>query len=96
MTAPLEQLPLAEDFVHVSPQGLMKGRQKYLEKFIPLAAENPAPLKTHRVIGDGAQAAVHFEMRTRAGVRQCCDWVRVAHGEIVEVISFYDARGLGG
>jgi ketosteroid isomerase-like protein len=87
-------LPLADDFVHVSPLGTIEGRARYLEIVRPLAEENVASLHVHDVIAEGDRACVSFTMDTPNGPVECCDWVTVADGRIVSVRSYYDPREL--
>lgn len=89
-----DDIPLAADFVHTSPFGRVSGRETYLEWVKPLAAQNVTDLRILRVLSDGDEAAIHFEMSTPSGPVQVCDWVRAHNGEIQEIHSFYDATGL--
>lgn len=82
---------LAPDFVHVSPFGRFEERDAYLAAVEPMARKSVAELVIIDVIAAGDQAAVRFENRTRNGVVESCDWVRVADGLIREVRSFYDS-----
>lgn len=89
-----DDIPLAEDFVHTSPFGRVAGRETYLEWVKPLAAQNVTELRIQRVISDGNQAAIHFDMKTARGWVPVCDWVEVADGAITAIHSFYDAAEL--
>ena len=68
-----DKIPLAEGFTHTSPFGQVPGRQTYLEWVKPLAARNVTELKIHRVMGNGCEAVIHFEMETPKGRVQVCD-----------------------
>lgn len=82
---------LAADFVHVSPFGRLEGREPYLTAVEPMARKSVAELKVIRVIADGDQAAIWFENRTRRGVVDSCDWLRIENDQIKEIRSFYDS-----
>lgn len=87
-------LPLAADFVHVSPFGRIEGREEYLETVRPMAAANVASLHIREVIAEGNRACIRFSMDTPNGTVACCDWVAVAAGQITSVHSYYDSRNL--
>lgn len=89
-----DDIPLARDFTHSSPFGVVEGRGRYLEWVKPLAAENVTALEIVKTLGGEGEAVIWFEMTTPKGRVQCCDWVQSAGGEIVAVTSFYDATGL--
>lgn len=89
-----DEVPLASEFKHSSPFGVVKGRKKYLEWVKPLAAKNVTSLKIIKTLGGDNEAAIWFEMMTPNGLVQCCDWVQVENGKIIAVTSFYDATGL--
>jgi ketosteroid isomerase-like protein len=82
---------LAPDFVHISPFGRLEGRDSYLETVEPMARKSVMELKVVDVIATGDRAAVRFENRTRNGVVESCDWIRVEDGLIQEIRSFYDS-----
>jgi len=87
-------LPLAENFVHVSPFGRIEGRDRYLEVVRPLAEANVAALQVQDVLAEGNRACVAFSMDTPNGPVACCDWVVVEQGRILSVHSYYDSRNL--
>ena len=87
-------LPLARDFVHVSPFGRIEGRENYLDVVRPMAEANVAALRVEDVLAAGDQACVRFSMETPNGPVPCCDWVTVRDGEIASVRSYYDSREL--
>ncbi len=47
-------LPLADEFVHVSPFGRIEGRGRYLEVVEPIAAQNVASLHVEQIIAEVA------------------------------------------
>jgi hypothetical protein len=87
-------IPLAENFVHTSPYGRVKGRQTYLDWVKPLAKKNVSELQIIRTLSRGNQAVIHFEMATPKGAIQVCDWISTENGQITEIHSFYDATDL--
>lgn len=87
-------LPLAEDFVHVSPFGRIEGRGPYLDMVRPLARKNVVSLHVQDVIAEGDRACITFTMDTPNGPVACCDWVTVAEGRIASVHAYYDPREL--
>jgi hypothetical protein len=89
-----DDIPLATDFVHTSPYGTVKGREKYLEWVKPMAAENVANLEIIKILGGEGEAVIWFEMTSPGGVVPSCDWVEVENGEITRITSFYDASVL--
>ncbi|MBO6503305.1 MAG: nuclear transport factor 2 family protein [Kordiimonadaceae bacterium] len=89
-----DEIPLAENFVHKSPFGEVRGRSKYLEWVKPLAAENVTDLRVQRLMGSDQEAVIHFIMMTPNGPVDCCDWVVCNDGQISAIHSFYDASGL--
>ena len=50
-----EKIPLSGDFVHTSPFGRVKGRDKYLAWVRPLAAKNVTSLKIVRTLADDGE-----------------------------------------
>ena len=89
-----DEIPLAHEFIHSSPFGVVKGREKYLEWVKPLAAKNVTSLKIVKTLGGDGDSVIWFEMMTPNGLVQCCDWVQTKRGEIVAITSFFDATNL--
>ena len=89
-----EDIPLAEEFTHSSPFGVVSGRTKYLEWVKPLSAKNVNSLKIIRTLGGENEAAIWFEMQTPKGLVLCCDWLHTKEGKIISIQSFYDATSL--
>lgn len=89
-----EKIPLSANFTHTSPFGVVNGKQAYLDWVKPMAQTHLIEHRILRVLSDGNQATIHFEMRTPVGPIEVCDWLRVERGEIIEVQSFYDATEL--
>ena len=79
-------LQLAEDFVHTSPFGEIKGRQVYLD----LVRENEEAffsptLEILDVIGDGEKFAVRYLVNKNPA----CDCIYVQDGQISKIYSYY-------
>jgi len=89
-----DEIPLAREFTHSSPFGVVKGREKYLAWVKPLSAKNVTSLKIVKTLGGEDESAIWFEMMTPKGLVLCCDWVQAKNGEIVAIQSFYDATDL--
>jgi len=89
-----DEIPLADDFVHESPFGRVEGRARYLEWVKPLAAKNVQDLRGRQVLSNGTEAAIRFEMHSRGGIIEVCDWVTVKDETITAIRSFYDPTGL--
>lgn len=89
-----DEIPLATDFMHTSPLGVIKGRDKYLAKIKPMAAKNVTSLKIVKTLSGDGEAAIWYEVTTPNGLMQACDWVQTDNEEIVAITSFYDATEL--
>ncbi len=89
-----DDIPLAKNFVHTSPFGVIEGRDEYLERIKPLAAKNVSDLRILKTLGGENEAAIWFEMWTPNGMVPVCDWVEVNNGEIAAITSFYDPSSL--
>ena len=87
-------IPLAEDFTHTSPLGVIAGRKTYLDKIIPMSAKNVVDLRIRAILSSEGQAAIWFEMETENGVVQVCDWLQTENGEIKAINAFYDTYHL--
>ena len=82
----ISKLELAEDFVHTSPFGVIKGRQTYLD----MVKENPEAffspvLQILDVIEDGDKFAVRYLVNDNPA----CDCIYVRDGLISEIYSYY-------
>ncbi len=89
-----EDIPLASNFTHSSPFGIIQGREKYLATVKPMAAQNVTTLTVLRTISEADQCAIWFEMGTPNGVVQVCDWVETERQMIKCITSFYDPTDL--
>jgi hypothetical protein len=89
-----EDIPLASDFTHVSPFGVIKGRDEYLAKVKPMAAKNVTSLEIVRVLSVDGESAIWYEVTTPNGLLQACDWIQTGNEEILAVTSFFDASNL--
>ena len=86
-----DSLPLAKDFVHISPFGRFDGREHYLSVVKPLAKKNVMSMKILRTLGNDEEAVIMYEKETPNGPADACDWVFVRDDQIVRVMGFYDA-----
>lgn len=89
-----EGIPMTEGFTHTSPFGRIAGRETYLEWMQPMTGEGAVPLRIHRIIGDGRDAVVHYEIQHSSGPVQACDWLVTDGDQISEIHSFYDATAM--
>lgn len=89
-----DDIPLAEDFVHTSPFGVMSGKTQYLETVKPLAAENVTELTIKSILSNDKEAAIRFTMKSPNGPIEVVDWVSVENGLIIAITSFYDPSKL--
>lgn len=82
----LSLLKLAEDFVHTSPFGQIKGRRAYLDlvRKNEEAFFNPA-LEILDVIEDGEKFAVRYLVNGNPA----CDCIYVQDGQISNIYSYY-------
>jgi hypothetical protein len=55
-----DEIPLARDFTHTSPFGVVRGRERYLD-WVKLAAQNVSSLEIVKVLAGDNEAAAWFE-----------------------------------
>ena len=84
-----DDIPLASNFTHTSPFGVISGRERYLAWVKPLAAKNVSTLEILKTLGGENEAVINFVMSTPSGPVHVCDWVKTNNGEIVAVTSYY-------
>lgn len=89
-----EEIPLASDFIHTSPFGVVKGREEYLAKTKPMAAKNVVSLEVVNTLSGEGESAIWYEITTPNGLLQACDWVQTSNEVIVSITSFYDPTDL--
>ena len=82
----ISKLELAEDFVHTSPFGEVRGRQVYLDMIMA----NPdaffgRPIETIDVLECGDKFAVRYVV----GETAACDCIYVRGGQISRIHSYY-------
>lgn len=87
-------LPLAEDFVHVSPFGRIEGREKYLDFIRPMTEGKVGPIPVEDVFAEGDRACVRYTMALPEGSLDCCDVVTVKGDKITSVHAYYDTRDM--
>jgi hypothetical protein len=90
-TGDLSLLRLAPDFVHTSPFGRIEGADEYLRIVEPMSRKSVLSIKVKDVIEGAGRAAITYELETRAGTVEACDWVYVENGLIREVNAYYDS-----
>lgn len=84
-------LPLADDFEHTSPYGVLKGRDHYLEVVVPMAKKNAARLTIDDVMVSGNQSAVRYKVASPSGeTMRACDWLLFQNGKLAKVWSYYE------
>ena len=86
-----DEIPLAQDFIHTSPLGVINGRDDYLEQTKPLAAKNVVSLDIIDVVAGEGRAAIIYTAATPNGKMDACDWVECRGGKITAVTAYYDA-----
>ena len=79
-------LKLAEDFVHTSPFGEIKGRKAYLD----LVKENEDAFFSKPIeVLDTFDCGDKFAVRYLVGEMSACDCIYVQNGEISKIYSYY-------
>lgn len=79
-------LELAEDFVHSSPYGEIKGRQAYLD----LVRENSEAFFSPTLeIQDVLECGDKFAVRYLVNKNPACDCIYVREGQITKIYSYY-------
>lgn len=85
-TKDISKLQLAEDFVHTSPFGEIKGRQAYLD----LVREHAdAFFKKTIEIVDVIERGNKFAVRYRVDDTPACDCIYVEDGRISRIYAYY-------
>ena len=79
-------LKLAEDFVHTSPYGEIRGREAYLD----LVRQNPEAFFSPRIdILDVLECGDRFAVRYLVDQNPACDCIYVRAGRIEKIYSYY-------
>ena len=82
----ISMLKLAEEFVHTSPYGEIKGREAYLG----LIRENREAFFSPTIeILDVIEGGDSFAVRYLVDGRRACDCIYVSDGEITKIHSYY-------
>jgi hypothetical protein len=82
----ISKLQLAEDFVHTSPYGEIRGRQVYLD----LVRENSEAFFAPQIkILDVIEGGDRFAVRYLVNENPACDCVYIRNGQISEIYSYY-------
>ncbi len=90
-TGDLSLLKLTEDFVHTSPFGRIEGREEYMRIVEPMSKKSTVGITVRHVMEDGDQAVIAYELETKAGKVEVCEWVFVENGRIREINAYYDS-----
>ncbi len=90
-TGDLSLLALTEDFVHTSPFGRIEGREEYMRIVEPMSGDSTVGITVLRVMEDGDQAVIAYELETTAGKVEVCEWIFVENGRIREINAYYDS-----
>ena len=82
----ISKLKLAEDFVHTSPYGQIKGRQTYLD----LVKENEEAFFSPKLdILDVLECGDKYAVRYLVNGNPACDCIYVRDGQISKIFSYY-------
>lgn len=82
----ISKLELAEDFVHTSPFGEIKGRQVYLD----LVRENSEAFFSPTIkILDVFECGDKFAVRYLVDENPACDCIYIQDGQISKIFSYY-------
>jgi len=82
----ISKLELAEDFVHTSPFGEIKGRQVYLD----LVRENSEAFFSPTIkILDVFENGDKFAVRYLVNENPACDCIYIQDGQISKIFSYY-------
>ena len=85
-TKDISKLKLAEDFVHTSPFGAIRGRQTYIDLIQENAEAFFGPtIKVLDVIEGGDKFAVRYLVDQNSA----CDCIYVENGQISKIHSYY-------
>ena len=79
-------LQLADDFVHTSPFGEIRGKETYLDL---VRANEKAFFANPITVIDSVDGGDRFAVRYVVGDMAACDWIYVRDGKIREVFSYY-------
>lgn len=82
----ISKLKLAEDFVHSSPFGQIKGRDAYLDM---VRANAEAFFSPTIEILDVIEGGDRFAVRYLVDENPACDCIYVRDGQIAEIYSYY-------
>lgn len=82
----IAKLKLAEDFVHTSPYGEVRGRKAYLD----LIRENPDAFFSPTIeILDVIEGGDRFAVRYLVDGNPACDCIYVRDGQISKIYAYY-------
>ncbi len=91
-----EALPLADDFTHTSPFGVMKGKKTYMDiveanrdKFLD------KKIVVHNVLAEGNKGCVRYTMHAETFSQEVSEWFWVENDLIKDIISYYNVGEIG-
>ena len=90
-TGDFEALPLADDFIHMSPYGKVAGKEAYLD----LARANKEAFtgnkfEIHDTLFGDQHACIRYTMVSPTGTLQVSEWIYEKEGLISEIIAYYN------
>jgi len=92
-TGDFEKLPLAEDFTHTSPYGIVEGREVYLN----LARANKEAFAgntfdIHETMFDENRGCIRYTMKSSTGTLEVSEWIYESNGLISKIIAYYNLQ----
>ena len=89
----VEDLPIADDFIHTSPFGTIESKSRYMEIVLKNKKDFLGnSLNVTRQIREGNQVCVQFEQKNEnTGLEMVvCEWYHIEGSQIKEIRSFYN------
>lgn len=88
-----EKLPLAEDFTHTSPYGMVEGKKTYLD----LARANKEAFTgntfdIHEILFDQNRGCIRYTMNSPTGTLEVSEWIYESNGLISKIIAYYNLQ----
>ncbi|MBT8234927.1 MAG: nuclear transport factor 2 family protein [Bacteroidia bacterium] len=92
-TGNFEELPLAENFTHTSPYGIVNGRENYMN----LARTNKEAFTgntfdIHETLFDGNRGCIRYTMKSPTGTLEVSEWIHESNGMISKIIAYYNLQ----
>jgi len=89
----VQELPLTEDFTHISPYGTIESKAQYLrivnnskEMFLGNRFE------IHDAVYDNDKACIRYTMYSRSGSLKVSEWIYAKEGLISKIVSYYNLQ----